>query len=434
MTDVIVADAPRTEAPEPIAPQPRRETVARIAALVAGTAVVVAMIYAAGGWAWVVVVASLITIIMLHELGHFVTAKWSGMKATEFFVGFGPRLWSIRKGETEYGVKALPLGGYVKILGMTSAEELDPSDEPRSYVNQSTSKRVLVASAGSIVHVLIALLLAIGALFFLGLPTSQGRAAIGALTVYPHGALSPAERAGIHPGDLVLAINGRATPTPQDVANAIQGSHGAALHLTILRGGQRLHLVATPAPSPLAGAKPGHLYLGVSLATAQVFRHLGLFGAIGLGAVLVGRVTSGTVSSFVHTFSPSGIGSLAHQVTDAKAGAAASQSPQRTYSMIGALALAADAARASAFALIEILIALNISLAVLNMLPMLPLDGGHVAIALYERVRTRKGRAPYRADVNKLIPVVYAFMAFLLLFVASKMYLDIAHGVANPFG
>ena len=102
--------------------------------------------------------------------------------------------------------------------------------------------------------------------------------------------------------------------------------------------------------------------------------------------------------------------------------------------MVGAVQYLADAFRAGAMPFIGMLISLNISLGVLNMLPMLPLDGGHVAIALYERIRTRKGKARYRADVAKLMPVVYAFMGFLLLFVAGKMYLDIAHGVSNPFG
>jgi membrane-associated protease RseP (regulator of RpoE activity) len=153
MTDVLAPPAIEADAPEPHV-QTRGETVLRLTALVVGTALAVAAIVALGGWAWVVVIGAVIAIIMLHELGHFVTARRCGMKATEFFVGFGPRLWSIRRGETEYGIKALPLGGYVKILGMTSAEELDPSDEPRSFVNQSTSKRVLVASAGSIVHLL----------------------------------------------------------------------------------------------------------------------------------------------------------------------------------------------------------------------------------------------------------------------------------------
>ena len=97
---------------------------------------------------------------MLHELGHFATAKWAGMKVTEYFVGFGPRLWSVRRGETEYGVKAIPAGGYVRIPGFTSTEEVAPEDEPRAYRQQPFHQRIIVASAGSAMHFLIAFVLA----------------------------------------------------------------------------------------------------------------------------------------------------------------------------------------------------------------------------------------------------------------------------------
>ena len=106
-------------------------------------------------------IAILIAIVMLHELGHFVTAKRAGMKVTEYFVGFGPRLWSVRRGETEYGVKAIPAGGYVRITGFTSTEEVAPEDEPRAYRQQPFHQRIIVASAGSVMHLLIAFVLAL---------------------------------------------------------------------------------------------------------------------------------------------------------------------------------------------------------------------------------------------------------------------------------
>ena len=95
-----------------------------------------------GAWPVLVVILALVAMIMLHELGHFATAKWSGMKVTEYFLGFGPKLWSIRRGETAYGVKAIPAGGYVRIVGMTMLEEVDPVDEARSY-RQATFPRRL---------------------------------------------------------------------------------------------------------------------------------------------------------------------------------------------------------------------------------------------------------------------------------------------------
>ena len=108
------------------------------------------------GWSMLVVIAALIVTIALHELGHYLTAKWSGMKVTEYFLGFGPRIWSFRRGETDYGVKAIPAGAYVKIIGMNSYEEVDPADESRTYRQQSYPRRLAVAVGGSAMHFLIA--------------------------------------------------------------------------------------------------------------------------------------------------------------------------------------------------------------------------------------------------------------------------------------
>jgi membrane-associated protease RseP (regulator of RpoE activity) len=416
---------PPTDAP--LSEQSRTETVLRLGALVVATAAITALLATTAGWAWVAVVWSVIVIIMLHELGHFATAKWSGMKATEYFVGFGPRLWSIRRGETEYGVKAFPLGGYVKILGMTSMEELDPSDEPRSFVNQSTSKRVLVASAGSIVHFLLALLLAVFALWFIGTPHAGRYSQITGLTQLSHP--TPAQLAGLRLGDEFVSIDG-VPATGTTIRSAIEGSKGRPVTMVVLRHGQDVTLVASP--RRIFGGSV--YYLGIGFGTPTVYRPTGIVGAVTGAGSLIGQVTSKTGEAFVHAFSPSGLTSLAHQVTSSKAAAQARAGGTNTVSMVGAVQYLADAFRAGAMPFIGMLISLNISLGVLNMLPMLPLDGGHVAIALYERIRTRRGRARYRADVAKLMPVVYAFMGFLLLFVAGKMYLDIAHGVSNPFG
>src|ERR1700730_200144 len=104
-------------------------------------------------------VAALLISIMLHEAGHFVTAKAFGMKATQFFLGFGTTLWSRKRGETEYGIKALPLGGFVKITGMTTLDDVDPADEPRSFRNKPGWQRVIVLGAGSFMHFALALVL-----------------------------------------------------------------------------------------------------------------------------------------------------------------------------------------------------------------------------------------------------------------------------------
>lgn len=122
------------------------------------------------GWAWVAIIFGIVVMIFLHELGHYATAKWSGMKVTEFFIGFGPRIWSFRRGETEYGLKVLPLGAYVRIIGMNNLDEADPEDEPRTYRQQSFPKRLLVVSAGSIMHMVQAFVILVILLSVTGVP------------------------------------------------------------------------------------------------------------------------------------------------------------------------------------------------------------------------------------------------------------------------
>jgi membrane-associated protease RseP (regulator of RpoE activity) len=436
--DATTADATTAaeDAPSaPATPPSKAEIAMRLAGLAVGTASVTTMIALLGGWPWIVVVYAVIAIIMLHELGHYVTARLSHMKATEFFVGFGPKLWSVKRGETEYGVKALPLGGYVRILGMSSMEELDPNDEPRSFINQSTPKRVVVASAGSIVHVVLAFVLAFAALFFIGRPQPDVLQ-ISALA-HVKGVVTPAQRAGLRPGDIVESIDSVPVTltflangdVDTNIAKLISTSP-VPLAIRIERDGRQLTLHGTP---KVVVPKDPHKVLGIDLSTFQPLSHPGFTTSIATSTWFVGVVFQDTFSAFGKAFSFSGLSSLFHEVTNAKAGKKAS-SPNQPQSILGALVIGADAAKAGMLPFLEVLISLNISLGILNMLPMLPLDGGHVAIALYERIRTRRGKPRYRADVSKLVPYAYAFMALLLVFVASKVYLNIVHGVSNPFG
>ena len=142
-----------------------------------------------------IVVVALVIMIMLHELGHFLTAKWGRMKVTEYFLGFGPRLWSIRRGETEYGIKAIPAGGYVKIIGMTSAEEVDPADEARTYRQRPFHNRLLVAVAGSAMHGVMAFVLLWGLFVFIGAPRATPWP-ISGFSPLAHG-VDPARAAGL---------------------------------------------------------------------------------------------------------------------------------------------------------------------------------------------------------------------------------------------
>ena len=142
--------------------------------------------------------------IFMHELGHYLTARWTGMKVTEFFIGFGPRLWSFRKGETEYGVKGIPAGAYVRIIGMNNLDPVEPGDEQRSYRIKSWPRKMLVVSAGSAMHFIMAIvLLAVLALFY-GVQNDDG-----AWQVSRTSQASAAAELGIEPGDVMLSVGVR---------------------------------------------------------------------------------------------------------------------------------------------------------------------------------------------------------------------------------
>ena len=162
-------------------------------------------------WIFVFVVGVVIS-IFLHEFGHYITARWTGMKVTQFFLFFGPRLWSFRRGETEYGVRALPLGAFVRIIGMNRMDEVEPEDEARTYRQQSFPKRLLVISAGSIMHMIIAIVLLFGVYATVGEITSQDepRVIVGAADVE-----LPAAQAGIRADDEIVpsVVSGSRRPS-----------------------------------------------------------------------------------------------------------------------------------------------------------------------------------------------------------------------------
>ena len=415
---------------------------AAAARLLLGVGAVSALFVVMGWGTLLLIILAIIAMVLLHEFGHYITAKRSGMKVTEFFVGFGPRLWSVRKGETEYGVKAIPAGGYCRIIGMTSAEEVHPSDEPRAYRNQAFYKRIIVASAGSAMHILIAFVLAFSALLLIGRPDPSIVVVSNYLDL--GGAVTtPAQEAGIQPGDHIVAVDGHKVTKDTDMSRLVHRSAGKPIDVTVERSGTSKTLVVTPLDgrsvtvdgATLAPADgPARGYLGVSLTSGT--SRLGPLAAIAQSGSIVKQATTGAVTGIVHLFSPSGLSSYAQQVahpSDQAASGSSAQATQRPESIIGAVRTADQAAHAGILPLIEVFISLNIFIGVINMLPMLPLDGGHVVIAGYEWARTRRGRPRYQADVTKMMPVVYAFLAFLLVLVSTSMYLDIAHPAANPF-
>jgi membrane-associated protease RseP (regulator of RpoE activity) len=372
-----------------------------------------------------IVVAALVVMIMLHELGHLLTAKFGGMKVTEYFLGFGPRLWSIRRGETEYGIKAIPAGGYVKILGMTSAEEVDPADEPRTYRQRPFRNRLLVAVAGSAMHGVMAFVLLWGLFVFVGAPKTDAVAITG-FAPFGHG-LDPAHAAGLRAGDVVEAADGKAVHSAQVLQGVIEHHAGVPLTLVVDRAGRTLSIVVTPQADGSGSKADGHI--GVEIGAPMERSNPVL--AVGDAGQLFGRIVTGSFAGMGQTFSAHGIASYYHDLTNAHAAAQASKTGDRIVSIYGAARLAVQGAQSGVTEMIEILATIIIFVGILNLFPMLPLDGGHVAIAVYERIRSRRGR-PYHADVNKLAPVAWAFILLLGVIVVSSLYLDITHPVNLP--
>ncbi|MDQ1705448.1 MAG: hypothetical protein QOF18_1814 [Frankiaceae bacterium] len=364
--------------------------------------------------------------IMLHEAGHFLTAKKFGMKATRFFLGFGPTLWSFRRGETEYGVKAIPAGGFVKIVGMTPLEELDPGDEDRAFYKQPAPQRAIVLSAGSIVHFILAILMTYLVLVFAG-DLSSSRSAIYIDSVpkcvitdvhrtqcRPTDPVSPAQGV-LKSGDRVLGVNGQPVTQQDTLRNALHV--GTPVNLVVDRRGQRLSLSLTPTAvqQTVKGKTETVAKIGVLLnpvpdppsvspiaAVPRTFSTLGDYftqSIKGLGRIpaTLGDVLSGRQRG------PNDVGTVV----------AASQFSGQIASAQGI----PTSVKVGAFFLL--MAGLNFFIGVFNMVPLLPLDGGHVGILVFEQARSRLYRLvgrrdPGRVDLNKVIPVTYAvFVAFV---------------------
>ena len=415
-------------------PTTRERALQSVVAVAAAVAIV-----AMTGWLIPAVVVAVILMVVGHEFGHYITARMTGMKVTEFFVGFGPRVWSMRRGETEFGLKALPLGGYVRIVGMSTMENVDDVDEPRSYRAQSYPRRVLVASAGSLMHVIIAFVIVVASLSVLGVPDDR-RVGIAGLLQWDNGVVTPAAAAGIRAGDEVVALNGHTLSNVGDFIAAVHDSAGVPLTLTLRRDGDNVTRVVTPTDGrtvringvPLRdpeGAPAG--YLGVEL--QPLYSRLSPWSAVTTSGHYIATLTSSAVASLPRMFAPSQLSSLVRDVTDPAAAQVSASTGQRPVSGYGAVRLAVQSADAGPREFVQVFATLNIFIGVLNLIPMLPLDGGLIAVATYERMRTRKGQPRYQADLTKMTPFVYAFLALLAVLFVSTLYLDIVHPIANPF-
>jgi membrane-associated protease RseP (regulator of RpoE activity) len=415
--------------PELTPPQQR----AALLRLIVIVAAVIGLGYAAGAGETVLLVLVLILCIVAHEFGHYITAKAAGIKVTEFFVGFGPRLWSVRRGETEYGVKALPFGGYCRIIGMNNLEQVDPVDEPRTYRQAPLWRRLSVAVAGSAMHFLIAIVVLFAMFFwtgdignYLSAPAASASNPIIEIDGLSTGA-SPAQKAGFQLGDRIVAVDGHPVTTWAALTKLIQSSVGKQLDMTVLRHGQLKQLLPVPVSrsgvqlkggQQLGPAPAGSGFLGIA-ESPIVHSSLGQSLSRAGGAwVHIGALTLG---AFGHLFTLNGVHNYFHMLSSQKA---ASTSNVRFSSPVGIVRDLHQSTQTGLPEVLWLIAAINLSIGIFNLLPIFPLDGGHVAVALYEGVRSRRRRR-YHADVAKMLPLVYLGLAIIVFLGASALFLDL---------
>jgi membrane-associated protease RseP (regulator of RpoE activity) len=376
----------------------------------------------------IAVILSLFTIIMLHEFGHFIMAKRAGMKVTEFFVGFGPRIWSFRRGETEYGLKAVPLGGYCKIVGMTSLEEVAPEDEPRAYRSKTWGQKVSTVVAGPMVHFIIAFVLMFTVLFIAGdYRHGHDTTTLGAVS---QGAAAPG---ALQTGDKILAVRGVPITSwdaqvPKLVTDDGKAKAGDVVSFLVLRNGEQVPVRVTLQRSTDAAAN-GRIVAGIK-PTYNV-PHPGVAAALAQTPRQVFDYSWESVKAVGSMFSPSGISNY-FQILSGSKSKSVNQNG-RFVSVVGIGQLANDAVKAGWVTVFGLLIMLNIFFGLFNLLPMFPFDGGFIAVASYEAVASFVRRRKVQVDVTKLVPLTIAVFAVLGFIGITSIFLDITHPMANPF-
>ena len=325
------------------------------------------------------------TLVILHEFGHFVVAKKTGMRVERFALFFPPFIAKTRRGETEYGIGAIPLGGYVKITGMNPEEELSPEVAPRAYYHQPVWKRIVVIGAGPTMNLLIAFVL----LFGLAFGASELTTRVGAVS-----SDSPA-RGELLPGDRILTVDGRGGDQ-LDFQRRIS-SHkcpgrqtdgclaATSVALAIERDGRRLTLRV----KPRYDAEAKRTRVGFSYATEPLDPTVP--GAADWAVTAMWKVTKGTVQAIVGIFNP--------------------EERKQISGVVGSYEVTRQAISFDLRDALAVLAIISLSLAIINLFPFLPLDGGHIFWSLVEKVRGRP--VPFRVMEQA---GVIGFMLVILLF------------------
>lgn len=377
-------------------------------------------------------IVALLFSVMVHEFGHYITARKFGMKVTEFFLGFGKRIWSTKRGETEFGIKAIPAGGYCKISGMTVRDEMELGEENRAFIKASSGRKLIVLGAGSFLHFVLGFVILL--ILFIGVGTNHTTPQVSQVSdcipisneaCTSSSIPSPAKAAGIKTGDYILAINDQPIRNWVDDVDLIRNSPNKELTLSIYRDGEKITLKATPVKRVVNREARG--VLGIVNEVANV--RSDPIKATKESISLSNEFLVSSVKSLIAL--PAKIPALWGQTFQGK--------KRDADGLVGIVGVAAVSGQVTASdqmswserigAFLLIVASLNFFVGIFNLLPILPLDGGHMAIAIADEVRALFARLrgksrPEAIDVNVLTPitmVVFVFLAALtlMLFVAD---------------
>jgi membrane-associated protease RseP (regulator of RpoE activity) len=384
--------------------------------------------------------------VALHEAGHMWAAKAFGMKVRRYFIGFGPKIWSFKRGETEYGLKAIPAGGFCDIAGMTALDEVTPEEAPRAMWRYPTWKRFVVMVSGSVMHFILGFIILYLLAATMGLPNVDGTPVIsgtscaastqnpktGAYAECGSSDPSPARDAGLRSGDEIISIDGKATPTWSDVVARVQKLNGEHDFVILRDGVQRTITIDIPtverlAPDSKIGADDNELVeVGAIGVTSTPIYQYDAASAIGGSVEFTGTM-------FVRVWE--GILAFPEKIPKViEAIGGGERDPDTPVSVVGASIIGGDAVEAGVWELFLLLLAtLNFFVGVFNLLPLLPLDGGHIAILFYEKIRDwiRKARgkpAGGPVDYTKLSAIT-----MVVIFIGGAVVLlTVTADIVNP--
>jgi membrane-associated protease RseP (regulator of RpoE activity) len=379
-------------------------------------------------------VLALMLAIFLHEGGHFATAKFFGMKVERFFLGFGPTVWSFRRGETEYGIKALPLGGFCKIAGMSPYENdgnfleedrsarpaAEPTPPERQFRSKPAWQRAIVLAAGSITHFIVAILLTWMVLVAIGIGTGVATTTIDRTVPLSAGVQSPAQKGGLQAGDEIVAVSGRPVTGFDDLRAALADKGDQRITIEYLRDGQRRSTTV------VAASQNGRGFLGFQ--PTEQTRRIGVLAAIPESIRLFWDTTVATVKGLGSFVTGLANRMSAPQPAPGGGGGGGEVGDGGPIGIVGITRLAGQAVANNQWAIfVAILIQLNIVVGVFNLLPLPPMDGGYLAFVLWQVVTRRE------VDLRKVVPVAALIVGLLVMLTVGLVWLDITNPVQYPF-